>query len=335
MDEQPDAEDQAVESWRKEGRCSSCVFFKTDFGAEPDFYGHCKLYPRTGSRESSDWACGEYGPLEGFDRLTKSTSRELDITLAKEKARRNPPPVRQQGIRRRVGAPSGARPAAVVRRSPVNKMPSMAELMAKRGQPLPKRATEVTKSEPPPLVPRRRPEALSSPPNYRSRVIEQSESAAPPTPAPVERASHRDAPVERASRTEIETRAPSSQPTPSANLGVLDMSPDDLRDVLLDVIQSAMSVEEVELGSRWEDGSLILEPANPDQQATVLPIETFWNKIIMVRDRLRVLEQKINSHDNLTNADKVEMQQYISRCYGSLTTFNVLFKDRDDRFSSK
>ena len=113
------------------------------------------------------------------------------------------------------------------------------------------------------------------------------------------------------------------------------MSPDDLRDVLLDVIQSAMSVEEVELGSRWEDGSLILEPANPDQQATVLPIETFWNKIIMVRDRLRVLEQKINSHDNLTNADKVEMQQYISRCYGSLTTFNVLFKDRDDRFSSK
>ena len=113
------------------------------------------------------------------------------------------------------------------------------------------------------------------------------------------------------------------------------MSPDELREVLLEAMQSAMSVEEVELGGRWEDGSLILEPANPDQQATVLPIETFWNKIIMVRDRLRVLEQKINSHDTLSNADKVDMQQYISRCYGSLTTFNVLFKNREDRFSSK
>lgn len=113
------------------------------------------------------------------------------------------------------------------------------------------------------------------------------------------------------------------------------MSPDELREVLLEAVQSAMGVEDVELGSRWEDGSLILEPANPDQQPTVLPIETFWNKIIMVRDRLRVLEQKINSHNTLSNAEKVEMQQYISRCYGSLTTFNVLFKNRDERFSSK
>ena len=113
------------------------------------------------------------------------------------------------------------------------------------------------------------------------------------------------------------------------------MSPDELREVLLEAVQSAMGVEEVQLGGRWEDGSLILEPANPDLQATVLPIETFWNKIIMVRDRLRVLEQKINSHESLSNAEKVDMQQYISRCYGSLTTFNVLFKNRDERFSSK
>ena len=113
------------------------------------------------------------------------------------------------------------------------------------------------------------------------------------------------------------------------------MHPDDLRDILLDTIQSVLCVEDVELGNRWEDGSLILEPANPDQQPTVVPIETFWNKIVMVRDRLRVLEQKINSHNVLSNAEKVEMQQYISRCYGSLTTFNVLFKNREDRFSSK
>ena len=113
------------------------------------------------------------------------------------------------------------------------------------------------------------------------------------------------------------------------------MSPDDLRDVLLEVMQSAMAVEEIDLATRWEDGSLILEPANPDQQPVVIPVETFWNKIIMVRDRLRVLEQKLNSSENLSNAEKVDMQQYISRCYGSLTTFNVLFKNREDRFSSK
>ena len=113
------------------------------------------------------------------------------------------------------------------------------------------------------------------------------------------------------------------------------MNPDALRDVILETIQSVLCVEDVELGSRWADGSLILEPADPDQKPTVVPIETFWNKIVMVRDRLRVLEQKINSHDKLSNAEKVEMQQYISRCYGSLTTFNILFKNRDDRFSSK
>ncbi len=113
------------------------------------------------------------------------------------------------------------------------------------------------------------------------------------------------------------------------------MNPDDLREILLEAIQSVLCVEDIELGSRWEDGSLILEPANPDQQPTVLPIETFWNKIVMVRDRLRELEQKINSHDALSAADKVDMQQYISRCYGSLTTFNILFKNREDRFSSK
>ena len=312
-DEQPDAQDQAVESWRKEGRCSSCVYFETDYGADPDFYGHCKMYPRTGSRESSDWACAEYGPLEGFDRLTKSTSRELDIALAKEKARKNPPPVRQQGIRRRVTDNSSSRSSSVVRRSPVNKMPSMADLMAQRGEQVPA-APKSPESSPP--VTSRQPTAPSPPPEprqtqpYRSQVV-----SSPPQAAP--------------------SRPPSSPPRAPAQSGGLDMSPDDLRDVLLEVMQSAMAVEEVELGSRWEDGSLILEPANPDQQPTVLPIETFWNKIIMVRDRLRVLEQKINSNESLSNAEKIDMQQYISRCYGSLTTFNVLFKNRDDRFSSK
>jgi hypothetical protein len=110
---------------------------------------------------------------------------------------------------------------------------------------------------------------------------------------------------------------------------------DTLRDVLVDVIENFLSIEDVELGSKWEGGTLLLQPANPELKPLEVPVEAFFHKVVMVRDRLRVLEQKINGHENLSAADKAQIQQYISRCYGSLTTFNVLFKDREDRFSSK
>jgi len=88
----------------------------------------------------------------------------------------------------------------------------------------------------------------------------------------------------------------------------------------------------VPMGARWNNGTLILKPGDDALQAKELPIETFFHKIVMVRDRLRLIEQKINAHKVLTDEDKVDLQQYVTMIYGSLTTFNVLFKESIHQF---
>jgi len=124
------------------------------------------------------------------------------------------------------------------------------------------------------------------------------------------------------------------------SIEVLDeMAPDtdmvsawEVEQTLKKILQRWSDVSEiVPLGDKWKNGKMILHPGNTGLAAKEIPIDQFFNKIVMVRDRLRVMEQRINS-SNLDNEEKVNLQQYITRIYGSLTTFNILFKYKEDQF---
>ena len=114
---------------------------------------------------------------------------------------------------------------------------------------------------------------------------------------------------------------------------VVPITLEDIKRAIREVVDEKSDLQEiVPLANRWNEGTLIIKSADASIQAKEIPIETFFHKIVMLRDRLRVLEQNINSHKVLTDEEKVDLQQYITRIYGSLTTFNILFKNTGDQF---
>ncbi len=109
----------------------------------------------------------------------------------------------------------------------------------------------------------------------------------------------------------------------------------DIESSLVEILKKWSDASEViTIADKWKGGTLVLEPSDSNLQNKEIPIDTFFHKIVMVRDRVRVMEQKINS-SNLNEQDKIDLQQYITRIYGSLTTFNVLFKSKSQQFSGQ
>ncbi|WP_431158046.1 hypothetical protein [Winogradskyella poriferorum] len=122
---------------------------------------------------------------------------------------------------------------------------------------------------------------------------------------------------------------------------VIEASEDDVDTISFYEVESSLrqilkkwsdASEIVTIADKWKGGKLILEPGDTNLQGKEMPIDTFFHKVTMVRDRLRVMEQKINSSKNLDEQEKIDLQQYITRSYGSLTSFNVLFKLKTQQF---
>lgn len=134
-----------------------------------------------------------------------------------------------------------------------------------------------------------------------------------------------------APRRSREEAPPPSRPTIPSQIGI-DMDQEEFRQVLREVLFDELGIRDTHLGDRWQGGEVVLRPGREGTAEKVIPLDTFFQKIVMVREKLRVLEQKVNGNKTLSSPDKVQLQQYITACYGSLTTFNVLFRDKEEGF---
>lgn len=113
---------------------------------------------------------------------------------------------------------------------------------------------------------------------------------------------------------------------------VMELNWQNIKAIVKEALQEEMAMGRIPMASRYENGKLILQPGDSSLKAKEVPIDAFFKKITSVREKLRVLEQKINNNRSISNEERAELQLLITRAYGSLTTFNVLFKHDDDKF---
>jgi hypothetical protein len=113
---------------------------------------------------------------------------------------------------------------------------------------------------------------------------------------------------------------------------LLAMDAEEFRRVLAEVLRDELGIGNAEIAGKWEGGEMVLKPGRDGLQEKRMPLMALFRKVVGIRDKLRVLEQRINSHPKLDDDEKLQLQQYVTGCYGSLTTFNVLFAHRDDQF---
>jgi hypothetical protein len=161
-----------------------------------------------------------------------------------------------------------------------------------------------------------------------AEVCEGYKPVRPPGPLPRPPPERRERPPPE----RVATATPSASPLEEVDL---EMNRDELKSVLREVLTEELGFGYPEISPKWEGGELVLAPGKPGLQPKRVPIDVFFHKIVMVRDRLRVLEQAVNAHPKLADEEKVRLQGYITKCYGTLTTFNVLFADREDHFSGE
>jgi len=119
-----------------------------------------------------------------------------------------------------------------------------------------------------------------------------------------------------------------------AGLRPIDSPPqeDPIKTALREVLEEYGFGGVAELARRWEGGEIVVRAAGGEVKEHRLPVDALFHKVVMIRDRLRVLEQKVNGNKTLADSEKVELQQYVTRCYGSLTSLNFLFQRDEDKF---
>lgn len=232
-----------MSEWRKNGTCGACTHFTSDYGEAPDFFGHCKMYLRSGSRGSSDATCREFQPLEGF---AEKVVLEVRTTV-----------------------PDSSRQRTAPGRSLVG------------GQ-------TVSSS---PVIRRRDGEDVQGGPADDDVGPDQRESIG----------------------------ALLDNPGGGLDPEVLDLA-------LLDILERYGLIEAVPLDREFRGGMLVLQPADRSLKAADIEIDALFHKVVMVRDRLRLVEQKVNAQNGLSDLQKVDLQHHITRAYGSFAALTGIFR---------